>query len=378
MIAALRAGYRTEKRLNLHEPWFAGKEIEYTEQCVRSTFVSTVGEFTERFERELAAKTGSPYVVITVNGTAALHLALQLAGVQRDDEVVIPALSFVATANAVAYIGAIPHFVDVEHETLGMDAKKLGEHLDAVAIRQDGVCYNKQTGRRIAAIVPMHTFGFPVDLDPLIQIARDWGLPLVEDAAESLGSTYKGKHTGLFGLLGTLSFNGNKIVTTGGGGAILTSDKEIAARAKHLSTTAKVAHPWAYVHDAVGYNYRMPNINAALGCAQLEQLDHFLECKRKLAERLADAVESVPGARVRKEPTYSRSNYWLIALELAVQSLAERDAVIAQLHQAGLGVRPTWHILSDLSMYQNCPRADLSVSTRLEQTLLNVPSSAFL
>ena len=363
----------------LHEPAFSGREWEYVKECLDSGWVSSAGRFVERFERELAELTGIPHVVAVVNGTAALHVCLLLAGVRPGDEVLVPSLTFVATANAVRYCGAIPHFVDVSPVTLGMDADTLSAYLnEIVQTGLDGTVINRATGRRIAAVVPMHTFGHPVDLEPLLALCERYRLPMVEDAAESLGSLYRGRHTGSFGLLGAFSFNGNKIVTTGGGGAIVTSDAELAKAARHLTTTAKRPHPWAFWHDQVGFNYRMPNLNAALGCAQLEQLDRLLDNKRKLYERYRRFFADVQGVRVLQEPPYARSNYWLNAILLEKPDLRQRDEVLQATHDAGFLTRPVWTPLHKLPMYTDCPRMPLPVTEQLEQAVINVPSSPWL
>jgi len=363
----------------LHEPAFSGREWEYVKECLDSGWVSSAGRFVERFERELAELTGIPHVVAVVNGTAALHVCLLLAGVRPGDEVLVPSLTFVATANAVRYCGAIPHFVDVSPVTLGMDADTLSAYLnEIVQTGPDGTVINRATGRRIAAVVPMHTFGHPVDLEPLLALCERYRLPMVEDAAESLGSLYRGRHTGSFGLLGAFSFNGNKIVTTGGGGAIVTSDAELAKAARHLTTTAKRPHPWAFWHDQVGFNYRMPNLNAALGCAQLEQLDRLLDNKRKLYERYRRFFADVQGVRVLQEPPYARSNYWLNAILLEKPDLRQRDEVLQATHDAGFLTRPVWTPLHKLPMYTDCPRMPLPVTEQLEQAVINVPSSPWL
>ena len=282
----------------LHEPRFGGREWEYVKECLDSTFVSSVGKFVDRFEAELAAYTGAKHAVAVMNGTAALHIALLLAGVQAQDEVLVPALTFIATVNAVSYCNAVPHFVESEESCFGIDPVALRIYLDALTEQRDGQCINKQTGRVIRAIVPMHTFGHPNLIKELLELAHDFKLVVVEDAAESIGSYYRGRHTGTFGLLGTLSFNGNKTITTGGGGAILTNDSVLAARAKHLTTTAKLPHAWHYVHDEIGYNYRLPNLNAALGCAQLEQLPQFIQAKRILFGR--SGLVGSPANRCRR------------------------------------------------------------------------------
>ena len=362
----------------LHEPAFEGQERAYVLECIETGWVSSVGKFVDRFEADLAAYTGAKHAVAVVNGTAALQVALQLAGVGRDDEVLIPALSFVATANAVAHLGAVPHFVDSAETTLGLDPAALGAYLEAVAERAGDGWRNARTGRRLAAIVPMHTFGHPVDLTGLVEVAGRYGLPVVEDAAESLGSLYQGRHTGTFGLLGCLSFNGNKVITTGGGGAILTDDAALARHAKHLTTTAKLPHRWAFEHDEVAYNYRLPNLNAALGCAQLEGLPAKLEAKRRLAERYAEAFAATPGLATVREPAGCRSNHWLVAVKLARPDMAARDALLAAANDAGYQCRPVWSLLSRLPMYAACPRAPLPVAEALAASLINVPSSAKL
>jgi len=362
----------------LHEPRFAGNEWAYVKECLDSTFVSSVGKFVDRFEAELAAFTGAKHAVAVVNGTAALHVALRLAGVQPNDEVLIPALTFVATANAVTYCGAVPHFADSSERDLGLDPRELREHLRANTEIRSKQCVNRATGRVIRSVVPMHAFGHPVDIDGVSAVARDFHLSLVEDAAESLGSTVHGRHTGTFGLMGTLSFNGNKTVTTGGGGAIITNDAAIAKYAKHLTTTAKVAHRWEYRHDEIGYNYRMPNINAALGCAQLEQLPGFIEAKRRLFERYAAAFAAVQAARLVAEPRGCRSNYWLQTLLLNPSAAPQRDAILAATNDVGLMTRPTWTLMHRLPPYRECPRMPLPVAESLEARLINLPSSAHL
>ena len=362
----------------LHEPRFNGNEWKYLKECLDSTFVSSVGKFVDRFESDLAAYVDAKHVVAVVNGTSALHVALQLAGVKPDDEVLVPALTFVATANAVSYCGAIPHFVDSEERTFGVDPHALREYLKSIAEIRNGQCINKATDRVIRALVPVHTFGHPVDMEGVMAVAQDFHLALVEDAAESLGSTYQGRHMGTFGLVGALSFNGNKIITTGGGGAIITSDSVLAKHAKHLTTTAKVPHRWDYVHDEIGYNYRLPNINAALGCAQLEQLPGFLGAKRRLFESYQTAFANVPQVNIIAEPAGCASNYWLQTLMLDESAADQKDAILSEANDAGLMTRPVWMLMHRLTPYLGCPKMRLPVAESLEKRLVNLPSSESL
>jgi aminotransferase in exopolysaccharide biosynthesis len=362
----------------LHEPSFAGNEWLYVKECLDTTYVSSVGKFVDRFEAELAAFTGARHAIAVVNGTAALHVALRLTGVESGDEVLVPALTFIATANAVTYCGAVPHFVDSSDRTLGLDPRALCEYLHQATEIRNNRCVNRATGRVIRAMVPMHAFGHPIDIEELLQVAQDFHLAVVEDAAESLGSSVHGRHTGTFGLVGTLSFNGNKTLTTGGGGALITNDAELAKRAKHLTTTAKVAHRWEYRHDEIGYNYRMPNINAALGCAQLEQLPGFLKAKRRLFDKYATAFAEVSDVYLVSEPEGCRSNYWLQTLLLKPSAASERDAILAATNDAGLMTRPAWTLMHRLAPYANCPRMPLPVAESLEERLINIPSSAHL
>lgn len=362
----------------LHEPHFGGNEWIYLKECLDSTFVSSVGAFVDRFENELADYTGARYAVAVVNGTAALHIALSLAGVQPGDEVLVPALTFVATTNAVSYCGAIPHFVDSEQRTLGVDPRALREYLQVIAEVRDKRCVSRASGRVIRALVPMHTFGHPVDIDGVLAVAADFHLALVEDAAESLGSTVSGRHTGTFGMMGTLSFNGNKTITTGGGGAIISNDAVLARRAKHLTTTAKVKHRWEFNHDEIGYNYRLPNLNAALGCAQLEQLAALLQAKRRLFNRYADAFACIRAVRLMAEPSGAHSNYWLQALLLDDSVAEHRDLILDGTNGAGLMTRPVWTLMHRLAPYRNSPRMELCCAESLERRLINLPSSAQL
>ncbi len=339
----------------LHEPHFAGNEWLYVKECLDTGWVSSVGKYVDRFEEDLAVYTGVKRAVAVVNGTAALHVCLLLSGVRGGDEVLIPALTFIATANAVSYCGAIPHFIECDERTLGVDSHKLSEYLEDIAEHRPDGCINRRTGRRIKAVVPMHTFGHPVDLEPLQDLCERFRLSLIEDAAESLGSFYKGRHTGQWGVLSALSFNGNKTITTGGGGAILTNDEELGRLAKHLTTTAKVPHRWEFCHDMVGYNYRMPNINAALGCAKLEQMPRFLELKRALADRYRQVLAGIAGLRFFTEPEFARSNYWLNAVLLDPEVSGERDALLAATNDVGIMTRPAWLPMHRLSMFTESP-----------------------
>jgi len=363
----------------LHHPMFNGNEKRYLIECVESNFVSSVGEFVDRFEKMLEEFTGAKKAVLCVNGTAALHISLKVIGVELGDEVLVPAMTFVATANAVSYCGAIPHFVDIEEKTLGVDPKKLEVYLEEIAeIRENNECVNKATRRRIKAILPMHTFGHPVNMDRLNEVCKKYNIVVIEDAAESLGSLYKGIHTGRLGRLGVFSFNGNKIVTTGGGGAVITDDEDLAVLLKHLTTTAKVPHPWEFYHDRIGYNYRMPALNAALGCAQMEKLPEFIEKKRSLAKRYAEAFSDLEGVRFFTEPDFARSNYWLNTLILDKRWAHLRDEILKLTNENGIMTRPVWTLLHKLPMYRHCPKMDLDCAEDLTSRIINIPSSADL
>ena len=360
----------------LHEPNIGQRENELVSKCLSSGWVSSVGEYISEFETGLAKFTNSKHAIAIVNGTAALHLALHAVGVKPGDEVLVPTLSFVATANSVSHCGAIPHFVDSDPETLGLDPHALRKHLSANASLRDGELHNTTTGRRIRAVVPMHTFGHPMQIAALIDVAKEYNLTVVEDAAESIGSFVGKVHTGTFGKCGTLSFNGNKTITTGGGGAILTNDDELAKRIRHLATTAKVPHDYEYIHDAVAFNYRMPNINAALGCAQLSRLDDFLSAKRILAKKYAEGFSSARSMQFVTEPHGTTSNYWLNTVRLNKPDLALRDELLSAARADGYMCRPAWNLLHTLPMHESSPRAKLPMAQNLWQSLINIPSSA--
>jgi perosamine synthetase len=356
----------------LHRPVFAGNEKQYLTDCIDSNFVSSVGAKVTEFEQQVAAFTGARFAVATVNGTSALHVALQLVGVQQDDEVITQALSFVATCNALSYAGAVPVFVDVDRDTLGMSPAALGSFLALHADRRPSGTFNRTTGRRIRACVPMHTFGHPCRIEQIAKICADYEIELVEDAAESLGSYVGQRHTGTFGSVGTLSFNGNKVITTGGGGMLITDNEAVAKRAKHLTTTAKIPHPFEFVHDEVGYNYRLPNLNAALGCAQMEKLPAMLAIKAEVAREYAAFCERV-GLNFASAPVGTSSNYWLNAIVL--DSAEERDALLDYTNSQDVMTRPIWRLMNRLPMFSGCPHDGLEVSSWLEQRVVNLPSS---
>lgn len=362
----------------LHAPEFRGREWDYVKDCLDTGWVSSVGAYVDRIERDLEAFTGIRHAVAVANGTAALDVCFRLAGVGPGDEVLVPTLTFVATANAVTYRGATPHFVDSEERSLGVDPARLDAYLRSVARVENETCLNVRTGRPIRALVVMHVFGHPADIGPLVEVAERWKLVLVEDAAEALGSRWNGRHLGGFGRLAALSFNGNKIVTTGGGGAVLTDDSDLAKRAKHLTTTAKIPHRWAFEHDEIGWNYRMPNINAALGCAQLERLPDMLGRKAGLADRYFRAFEGVEGVRLLRPREGAEVNHWLNALILDRPDRALRDQLLQTLNDAGYQARPLWTLMHRLPMYADCPRDDLPVAESLEARVINLPSSAAL
>ena len=348
----------------LHEPRFEGNELKYVSECITTGWVSSVGAYVDKFEDDLAKYTGAAKAISIVNGTAALHLCLYAAGIRAGDEVLIPNLTFVATANAVSYLGAVPHLIDAETEHFGIDIPKLDEYL------------SKIDRSRIKAIIPMHTFGHPVDMDALNVMAKKYGIIVIEDAAESLGSTYKGNHTGTLGWAGAMSFNGNKTITTGGGGAVVTADPLLGKKLKHISTTARVVENFEFTHDELGYNYRMPNINAALGAAQLEVLPGYIDKKRKLAAAYEAIFNNIEGVSFVKEPEFARSNYWLCALKL--ENPSERLEILNRTNAANIMTRPIWRLMSELPMYKSCPKMNLENSYYLAGRIINIPSSPFL
>lgn len=373
IVNFIKTLYPNENPVPLHAPRFLGNEKKYLIDCIDSTYVSYVGQYVSRFEDEMRKFTGAKYAIAVSSGTAALHMALVISGVTQEDEVITQPLTFVATANAISYCGAQPVFVDVERAILGLDPDKLNDFLSNNTImKSDGRCYNKTTGNRISACVPMHTFGHPVRIDEIIEICQKYQIPVIEDSAEALGSFYKGQHTGTFGDIGILSFNGNKPVTTGGGGIIITNNEKLASKAKHLTTTAKRPHPWEFIHDDVGYNYRMPNINAAVGCAQMECFADVLENKRITARMYNKFFQDI-GVPFISEPAHARSNYWLNAIVL--KDRQERDQFLACSTGMGVQTRPVWTLMPNLPMYRNCQCISLDEAQWLEDRLVNIPSS---
>ncbi len=372
IISFIRDQYKTDKFIPLHEPRFRGNEKKYLLDTIDSTFVSSVGAYVDQFEQMMESITGTSKAVAVVNGTSSLQVSLRLAGVEAGDEVITQALTFIATANAIAYNHAEPIFLDVDLDTMGLSPKAVENFLDENAELREQGCFNKKTGKRISACMPMHTFGFPVHLDELIAVCNKWRIPVVEDAAESLGSYYKGKHTGSIGLIGGFSFNGNKTVTCGGGGAIVTNDLNLGKHAKYLTTTAKRPHPYEFFHDELGYNFRMPNLNAALACAQLEMLPSFIEDKRKLAAEYINLFKSF-GINFRQELPHTKANYWLMCVEL--ENGEERNDFLKETNENGVMTRPIWNLMFRLPMYEHCQRDEQINAIFLEERIVNIPSS---
>lgn len=372
IVDFIQKTFNTAEFIPLHEPRFIGNEKKYLNECIDSTFVSSVGKFVDEFEKKIAEFTGAKYAVATTNGTSALHISLLLAGVEKDDEVITQPLTFIATCNAIDYTGATSVFVDVDLDTMGLSPRSLKEFLSANCEIINSTCRNKTSGKTIKACVPMHTFGHPCRIDEIKEICDAWHIALVEDAAESLGSYYKNRHTGTFGLLGAISFNGNKIITSGGGGCIITNDETLAKKAKHITTTAKIPHRWEYSHDMIGYNYRLPNINAALLVAQLEQLENFLQNKRVLADEYREFFKN-QNVEFVTEPKSSKSNYWLNAIIL--KDRKQRDEFLEFSNNNGVMTRPIWTLMSRLEMFKKCQCGDLTNAEYLEERVINIPSS---
>ena len=376
IIDFIKSLYGNQDFVPLSVPRFLGNEKKYIDECIDTTFVSSVGKFVDRFEEEMARYTGAKRVVACVNGTNALHMAMMLVGVERDDEVLTQALTFIATCNAISYIGAHPVFLDVDKTTMGLSPDAVKAWLVKNAEIRNGQCYNRNTGRRVKACVPMHTFGHPVRIEELVDVCNEYHIELLEDAAESVGSRYKGKHTGLFGKVGALSFNGNKTITTGGGGMLLFMDEELGALAKHLTTQAKVPHRWEFRHDHIGYNYRMPNINAALGCAQLEHLDDFIADKRETASAYAEFFRNVDGVDFFTEPENCFSNYWLNTVILKDKDA--QQSFLEETNDNGVMTRPIWELMNRLPMFENCEHDGLENTIWFADRVVNIPSSVRL
>jgi len=372
IIKFIQNQFNTKGIVPLHEPKFNGNEKEYILDCIDSTYVSSVGTYVDRFELMMALKSQTSKAIAVVNGTAGIQVALKLCGVSKGDEVITQALTFIATANAISYLGASPIFLDVDIDTMGLSPIAVSEFLENHGEIRNGVCFNKKTNKKITACLPMHTFGFPVHIEKLIEICDRWNIPIVEDAAESLGSEYNGKSTGSFGKFGVFSFNGNKIVTCGGGGAIVTNDRKLGINAKHITTTAKVSHPFEYIHDDIGYNFRMPNLNAALACAQLEQLDSFLNNKRMLALEYKSFFDAM-GIHFRTELQNTKANYWLMCVEL--ENRRDRDSFLKETSDSKVMTRPIWQLLFKLPMYEGCQRDSQRNANYLEDRIVNIPSS---
>ncbi len=372
VISYIKGLYGSET-VPLSVPRFIGNEKKYLNECIDTTFVSSVGQFVDRFEKDMAAYTGAQKAVVCVSGTNALHLAMMLVGVKREDEVLTQALTFIATCNAISYIGAHPVFLDVDRSTMGLSPDAVKAWLEKNGEIKNGQCFNKQTGRRVKACVPMHTFGHPMRIEELAAICAEWHIELVEDAAESIGSKYKGIHTGLFGKVGALSFNGNKTITTGGGGMLLFMDEELGVLAKHLTTQAKIPHRWEFKHDHIGYNYRMPNINAALGCAQLEHLDDYIADKRATAAAYAEYFKNVDGIEFFSEPKNCFSNYWLNAVVLPDHK--KQLEFLQETNDNGVMTRPIWELMNRLPMFERCQHDGLENSIWLADRVVNIPSS---
>jgi perosamine synthetase len=368
--------YGNQEMIPLHAPCFIGNEKKYLDECIDSTYVSSVGPFVDRFEKDMAKYTGCSKAVVCVNGTESLHMAMLLVGVERGDEVLTQALTFIATCNAISYIGAHPVFIDVDRETMGLSPDALRKWLEKNAEMKGGECYNKNTGHRVKCCVPMHTFGHPVLIEDIAKVCAEYNIELVEDAAESIGSLYKGRHTGTFGKIGCLSFNGNKTITTGGGGMMLFQDEKLGDYAKHLTTQAKVPHRWAFVHDSIGYNYRMPNINAALGCAQLEHVEEYVANKRETALRYSEYFKSVPDVRFFLEPKDCRSNYWLNVL--IVKDKQTQQEFLEYTNDNGVMTRPIWELMCNLPMFENCETDGLENTRWFADRVVNLPSSVRL
>ena len=368
----------TEDTASLHSPLFIGEEKKLLNLCIDSNYVSSIGQFVNEFEKKICIFTGAKYAIALSNGTSALHIGLLLTGVKKGDEVLVPSMTFIATANAISYCNAIPHFIDINESTLGIDVDKLSEYLKNHTFIKNGKCMNSITGNIISAVVPVHTFGHPIEIDKLLKLSKKYNLKVIEDSAEALGSKYKNQHCGTFGNLGVLSFNGNKIITTGGGGAIITNNRLLAEKIRHFSTQAKISHKWNLEHDYIGYNYRMPNINAALGVAQIDNIEKYLRLKRKLFDMYKNAFKDIDECEIMKEPKDCYSNYWLQTVILKKNVCSELVKILEITNNNNIQTRPSWTPLHKLKMYKKNPKSDLSITNSLSQRILNIPSSSSL
>jgi perosamine synthetase len=367
-----------QKKFGLHEPDLDNKDFKHIKKCFYSGMISTAGEYVIKFEKKIKEIVNSRYVVSVSNGTVGLFISLKSIGIKKNEEILLPAVSFVATANAVAQCDAIPHFVDIENRTNGIDAVKLEKYLLRNTFKRNGYCFNKKTNRRIRAIIPVHVFGHPCEIEKIIKLSKKFNITVIEDAAEAIGSYYKKKHVGNFGELGVLSFNGNKIATSGGGGAIITNNKKLYNKIKHLTTTAKVSHPWRYIHDEVGYNHRLPAINAALGYSQLLKLNYFIKKKTKLFHIYNNEFKKIKSLKIMSSPKNCKSNYWLQTLVLCDEEKKLKNQIIKDCHSSGIKVRPLWDLISTFKMYKNCPKMNLDNSKKAYDTIINLPSSSFI
>jgi perosamine synthetase len=372
IVRFIRKQFNSNDFIPLHSPAFIGNEKAYILETIDSTYVSSIGKFVDLFEEKIKIYTGAKHAIATVNGTSALHIALLLTGVRKNDLVLTQSLSFIATCNAISYLSAEPLFIDIDKRTLGMSPRSLKAFFEEHTLQSNGECIHKHSGRRISACVPMHTFGHPVEIDSIAEICANYNVVLVEDAAESIGSFYKGVHTGNYGLIGVFSFNGNKTVTCGGGGMIITNNEEIAKKARHLTTQAKVPHPWEFVHDYIGYNYRLPNINAALACAQMENIEQFIAAKRNLASSYQSFFKDTPYVFI-EESSHAKANYWLNAI--LANDYNERNAMLTFFNNSGVMARPCWMPMHKLKMFENCYRTSMDNTEWINDRLINIPSS---
>lgn len=367
-----------KRKCSLHEPWFDNSEIKYLSEAIKKNSVSTYGNETKIFEKQIKRFTGSKYAYCVINGTSGIHLSLHLMDINKDSEVLIPALNYIASANATLYLGGVPHFIDVEEKTLGPDPKKLNLYLKKISVIKKGICYNKKTNRKIKILIVTHIFGHPANLDEIVKVCKKFKIKLIEDAAEALGSFYKKKHVGTFGIMGVLSFNGNKIITTGGGGAILTNSKKIAKKIENVSKSSRINHKWDYKFNKLSFNYRMPSINAQIGIAQIKKLSKFLNLKRKLFKKYKFAFKEVKNLKILEEPKFCKSNYWLQTIILDKPNSSLQKFIIFKTNKKGYGTRPVWNLISKSNHLKKFPKMKLKTALSLEKRIINLPSSPIL